>query len=199
MKMVKYLKVLVLSILLLVTGCKDQGHIPQAKVTEIGIVQTLQPGTLNGWEEHTGIIPSAAEYPVIEDLNKSIILELDPWGSNSLKAGEDIELAVRNESDETIVYDVDWNVVILQWNEQKKEWFRVDNKVYYIPAMATPPFEIGPKGTFAINFVPLEIFPQLVGDQDTYDLQVLVLGHVKSEDNTMVRDVAAQLFIQLTK
>ena len=148
---------------------------------------TLQPG----------IIPDAAEYPLSDDLNKTIILKLDPLASNDLKAGEFIELAIENLSDQTIVFDADCDFVILQWDEETEQWLRIKNNIIYGQGNET--IEILPRGDWVIDFYPDVVKPMLVGDQEVYDIQILTRGYVKGEDDTVSRYVVGQLFLQLTK
>ena len=144
-----------------------------------------------------GILHDAAEYPLSDDLNKTIILKLDPLASNDLKAGEFIELAIENLSDQTIVFDADCDFVILQWDEETEQWLRIKNNIIYGQGNET--IEILPKGEWVIDFYPDVVKPMLVGDQEVYDIQILTRGYVKGEDDAVSRYVVGQLFLQLTK
>ncbi len=129
--------------------------------------------------------------------SKTIILKLDPMGSNDLKAGEFIDLAIENLSNQTIVFDADCDFVILQWDEETEQWLRIKNNIIYGQGNET--IEILPRGDWVIDFYPDVVKPMLVGDQDVYDIQILTRGYVKGEDDTASRYVVGQLFLQLTK
>ena len=144
-----------------------------------------------------GIIPDAAEYPLSDDLNKTIILKLDPMGSNDLKAGEFIDLAIENLSNQTIVFDADCDFVILQWDEETEQWFRIKDEITFVEGQEI--IEILPRDERVREFYPIIIDPILVGDQEVYDIQILTRGYVKGEDDTVSRYVVGQLFLQLTK
>jgi len=148
---------------------------------------TLQPG----------IIPDAAEYPLSDDLNKTIIVILSHFFPNELKAGEFIELEIGILSDQTIVFNGDCDLVILQWDEETGQWFRIKNNVTY--GQGNEIKELWPRGEWVYDFFPTVVRPQLVGDQEVYDIQILARGYVKGENDTVSRYVVGQLFLQLTK
>ncbi len=148
---------------------------------------TLQPG----------IIPDAAEYPLSDDLNKTIIVILSHFFPNELKAGEFIELEIGILSDQTIVFNGDCDLVILQWDEETEQWFRIKNNVTY--GQGNESVEILPRDELVREFYPIYVDPILVGDQEVYDIQILARGYVKGENDTVSRYVVGQLFLQLTK
>ena len=148
---------------------------------------TLQPG----------IIPDAAEYPLSDDLNKTIILTLDRFDLHELKAGKFIRLEIGILSDQTIVFNADCDIVILQWDEETEQWFRIKDEITFVEGQEI--IEILPRDERVREFYPIIIDPILVGDQEVYDIQILTRGYVKGEDDTVSRYVVGQLFLQLTK
>jgi len=144
-----------------------------------------------------GIIPDAAEYPLSDDLNKTIILTLDRFDLHELKAGKFIRLEIGILSDQTIVFNADCDIVILQWDEETEQWFRIKDEITFVEGQEI--IEILPRDERVREFYPIIIDPILVGDQEVYDIQILTRGYVKGEDDTVSRYVVGQLFLQLTK
>ena len=144
-----------------------------------------------------GIIPDAAEYPLSDDLNKTIILTLDRFDLHELKAGKFIRLEIGILSDQTIVFNGDCDLVILQWDEETEQWFRIKDEITFVEGQEI--IEILPRDERVREFYPIIIDPILVGDQEVYDIQILTRGYVKGEDDTVSRYVVGQLFLQLTK
>ena len=190
-------------IIISLAGCKTAQVYPPIQVYVSPVVVKTPLATSSAPTPTTdpmlqpGIIPDAAEYPLSDDLNKTIILKLDPLASNDLKAGEFIELAIENLSDQTIVFDADCDFVILQWDEETEQWLRIKNDIIY--GQGNEIIEIWPRGEGVFDFYPRFIYPQLVGDQEVYDIQILTRGYVKGENNAVSRYVVGQLFLQLTK
>ena len=191
-------------IIVSLAGCKTTQVYPPIQVYVTTIVETPPLASVSSSPTPTtdptlqpGIIPDAAEYPLSDDLNKTIILKLDPMGSNDLKAGEFIDLAIENLSNQTIVFDADCDFVILQWDEETGQWFRIKNNVTY--GQGNEIKELWPRGEWVYDFFPTVVRPQLVGDQEVYDIQILARGYVKGENDTVSRYVVGQLFLQLTK
>ncbi len=144
-----------------------------------------------------GIIPDAAEYPLSDDLNKTIILTLDRFDLHELKAGKFIRLEIGILSDQTIVFNADCDIVILQWDEETEQWFRIKDEITFVEGQEI--IEILPRDERVREFYPIIIDPILVGDQEVYDIQILTRGYVKGENNAVSRYVVGQLFLQLTK
>ena len=144
-----------------------------------------------------GIIPDAAEYPLSDDLNKTIILTLDRFDLHELKAGKFIRLEIGILSDQTIVFNADCDIVILQWDEETEQWFRIKDEITFVEGQEI--IEILPRDERVREFYPIIIDPILVGEQEVYDIQILTRGYVKGEDDTVSRYVVGQLFLQLTK
>jgi len=191
-------------IIVSLAGCKTTQVYPPIQVYVTTIVETPPLASVSSSPTPTtdptlqpGIIPDAAEYPLSDDLNKTIILKLDPRVPNELKACEHVLIAVENLSDQTIVFDAGCDFVILQWDEETEQWLRIKNNIIYGQGNET--IEILPRGDWVIDFYPDVVKPMLVGDQDVYDIQILTRGYVKGEDDTASRYVVGQLFLQLTK
>jgi len=196
--------ILVGLIIVSLAGCKTTQVYPPIQVYVTTIVETPPLASVSSSPTPTtdptlqpGIIPDAAEYPLSDDLNKTIILKLDPMGSNDLKAGEFIDLAIENLSNQTIVFDADCDFVILQWDEETEQWFRIKDEITFVEGQEI--IEILPRDERVREFYPIIIDPILVGDQEVYDIQILTRGYVKGEDDTVSRYVVGQLFLQLTK
>jgi len=148
---------------------------------------TLQPG----------IIPAAAAYPLSDDLNQTIVFALDRFEQNELKAGKFIRLEVGILSDQTLVFNADCDIVILQWDEETEQWFRIENGTTYGPGNTSN--EVRTRDERVREFHPIIVHPILVGDREVYDIQILARGYVKGENDTVSRYVVAQLFLQLTR
>ena len=191
-------------IIVSLAGCKTTQVYPPIQVYVTPIEGTIPIASVSSSPTPTtdptlqpGIIPDAAEYPLSDDLNKTIILKLDPWIPNELKAGDNVFIAVENLSDQTIMFDADCDFVVMQWDNVKEQWFRIKNNVIYGQGNETR--DLLPKGEWFIDFFSTVVHPQLVGDQEVYDIQILARGYVKGENDTVSRYVVGQLFLQLTK
>ncbi|GEM_PF-1432625 len=193
-----------LMIIVSLAGCKTAQVYPPVQVYVTTIVETPPLASVSSSPTPTtdptlqpGIIPDAAEYPLSDDLNKTIILTLDRFELQELKAGEFIRLEIGILSDQTIVFNSDCDLVILQWDEETEQWFRIKNETIFVEGDEI--IEILPRDELVREFYPIIIDPILVGDQEVYDIQILARGYVKGEDDAVSRYVVGQLFLQLTK
>jgi len=190
-------------IIISLAGCKTAQVYPPIQVYVSPVVVKTPLATSSAPTPTTdpmlqpGIIPDAAEYPLSDDLNKTIILTLDRFDLHELKAGKFIRLEIGILSDQTIVFNADCDIVILQWDEETEQWFRIKDEITFVEGQEI--IEILPRDERVREFYPIIIDPILVGDQEVYDIQILTRGYVKGEDDTVSRYVVGQLFLQLTK
>jgi len=196
--------ILVGLIIVSLAGCKTTQVYPPIQVYVTTIVETPPLASVSSSPTPTtdptlqpGIIPDAAEYPLSDDLNKTIILTLDRFDLHELKAGKFIRLEIGILSDQTIVFNADCDIVILQWDEETEQWFRIKDEITFVEGQEI--IEILPRDERVREFYPIIIDPILVGDQEVYDIQILTRGYVKGENDTVSRYVVGQLFLQLTK
>ena len=190
-------------IIISLAGCKTAQVYPPVQVYVSPVVVMTPLATSSAPTPTTdptlqpGIIPDAAEYPLSDDLNKTIILTLDRFDLHELKAGKFIRLEIGILSDQTIVFNADCDIVILQWDEETEQWFRIKDEITFVEGQEI--IEILPRDERVREFYPIIIDPILVGDQEVYDIQILTRGYVKGENNAVSRYVVGQLFLQLTK
>ena len=190
-------------IIISLAGCKTAQVYPPIQVYVSPVVVKTPLATSSSPTPTTdpmlqpGIIPDAAEYPLSDDLNKTIILTLDRFDLHELKAGKFIRLEIGILSDQTIVFNADCDIVILQWDEETEQWFRIKDEITFVEGQEI--IEILPRDERVREFYPIIIDPILVGDQEVYDIQILTRGYVKGENNAVSRYVVGQLFLQLTK
>jgi len=131
-----------LMIIVSLAGCKTAQVYPPVQVYVTTIVETPPLASVSSSPTPTtdptlqpGIIPDAAEYPLSDDLNKTIILTLDRFELQELKAGEFIRLEIGILSDQTIVFNSDCDLVIYNGMRKQSNGFESKTRQFLLRGM----------------------------------------------------------------
>lgn len=112
-------------------------------------------------------------YPNVE-FNSQIVLEKDDNAPNHELIGSDVNLVLKNYSDQKIEFSISKNLEILCYLQAKKRWVSINNKMkYYGPSVI-----LNPQGTNGITDALVNTWPEILNPQESITLRIVTIGQV---------------------
>jgi hypothetical protein len=128
-----------------------------------------------------------------EDTNNSI--QLSVWKNYQFfKLGTTIDLAVKNLSNEIIVFPPNYNVRIFHYSEDEKQWMVVEDS---IESPSEPLRALAPQGSDKPNVGDVIFHPNLETHGSQITIRVTVTGNVVRDDIITDEQVGAYIDIVL--
>ena len=161
----------------------------------------LSAGLLSGCADSINVqaLPPGISDEVLKDLNKSLHLQQILVNELPAMADEPIKIAVQNLSNTKIVLERPEEAVkVFQKDEQANEWLMIDAEVQYDWSWTEEGcdrdgalFELS-KGHCSAVF---SIVAKPVGDQETYELAIWVLGQKEGDNTSSLTASTMQVFL----